>query len=507
MRLSLLIQATERVTGPVRRIRSSIRGMGRDGERDVGGLGRAMDRLRSIGARAGTGFATALRSRVAAGLSGLTATVRRSAASLGRTLSSALRTTLTAGAIGVAGGISYLLYQLLSGPIRIGSQFEQFSAQLEGIEGGAAGAQRALAWVRRFARDTPYEIDEVTDAFVRARGVGINPYAGAFRSLGDAASGARKSIMDAVEAVADAQTGEFERLKEFNITTSVSGDNVSFSFIDRAGRAVTRRVRKNIADIRNGVLQIFEEKYGGGMIRQSQTMLGIWNNLKDVASEFMLNIANAGVFDWLKGRLQTLYSRVVQFSSDGTLTQWAQRVSDWMVRAGTAVSNWVEGGGLQRLAADLGKVAEAAMAVVRALQWVKRQIDAVSASQQPGGWIHTFRRINPISGAYHRYRDQLEAAEQQQRAGAARPRAAGQPRGAPYYNPRGRFPGLPGSAPRLGPPARSPGASLRPGPAPLQRVRSEVTLRLEGPPEARSRVRSIRSDGELTVMRGLIGLG
>lgn len=51
MKLSLLIQATERVTAPVRRIQRSLRGMADSGERDANRLAKAMDKVNSAGAR------------------------------------------------------------------------------------------------------------------------------------------------------------------------------------------------------------------------------------------------------------------------------------------------------------------------------------------------------------------------------------------------------------------------------------------------------------------------
>ena len=51
LKVSLLIQATERVTGPLRRVRAGIRGMVENGERDIRRLDRAMERLNGAGQR------------------------------------------------------------------------------------------------------------------------------------------------------------------------------------------------------------------------------------------------------------------------------------------------------------------------------------------------------------------------------------------------------------------------------------------------------------------------
>ncbi|MFB0874565.1 MULTISPECIES: tape measure protein [unclassified Sphingobium] len=232
------------------------------------------------------------------------------------------------GAAGIAAGSAAALAWLVTGTIRTGSQFEQFQAQLEGTEGSVEKAKKALAWVAKFARDTPYELEEVTDAFARARGVGIDPMSGAMKNMGDAASGARKDLMSAIEAVADAQTGEFERLKEFNITTSVKGDKVTFAYINKAGKDAERTVGKSMASIRQAVLSIFDEKYGGSMIRRSKTFEGIWSNIKDKLSGIQLRIANAGFFDKIKGKLQDLLDWLDKMEANGSLERWAKQISD-----------------------------------------------------------------------------------------------------------------------------------------------------------------------------------
>ncbi|CAL1241976.1 hypothetical protein [Candidatus Methylocalor cossyra] len=54
--------------------------------------------------------------------------------------------------------------------------------------------------LRRFSTETPYELTEVTEAFIRLQSMGLD------------ASAMGKPIMQFIEAVADASVGEFERL-------------------------------------------------------------------------------------------------------------------------------------------------------------------------------------------------------------------------------------------------------------------------------------------------------
>ena len=114
--------------------------------------------------------------------------------------------------------------------MRTASDFERYQTILETVEGSSRKAQRSMDWISRFAVKTPFELDQVTDAFVKLRAYGLDPTGGLLRSLGDAASAMGKPIMQAVEAIADAVTGENERLKEFGVKARTKGDTITYEY-------------------------------------------------------------------------------------------------------------------------------------------------------------------------------------------------------------------------------------------------------------------------------------
>lgn len=410
MKLSLILEAIDRISGPARKAADSV---GKLGDRARAATGPARRAAEAVD-RMGKSSQTAERqvTRVSAATFKWTRLALRSADAMDRATASAARFAGRAGlkAVEMAGhgagrAISFARTKMLSllattarwaavsavagvgiatrSIIATGSKFEQFEAQLVGTEGSVAKARSALGWVAKFAAETPYQIDEVTDAFVRARGVGIDPMTGAMRQMGDAAAGTRKSIMDAVEAVADAQTGEFERLKEFNITTSVKGDKVTFEYLDKAGKNARRTVSKDMASIREAVLSVFGEKYGDGMVRQSRTLSGIWSNLQDKVAGFQLKVAAAGFYDRVKQQLASLLGWTDRLEKNGTLDRWAKAVSDnlsaafeWGVRF-VKETDWesvgatlkVVGGVLKWILELLRDIHSAASAAGDAIRW------------------------------------------------------------------------------------------------------------------------------------------
>ena len=67
------------------------------------------------------------------------------------------------------------------------------------------------------AQTTPYSLQQAVDGFTKLVNLGLTPSEAALQSYGDTSAALGKDLSQMIEAVADAATGEFERLKEFGI--------------------------------------------------------------------------------------------------------------------------------------------------------------------------------------------------------------------------------------------------------------------------------------------------
>lgn len=213
--------------------------------------------------------------------------------------------------------------------ITTSAQFESYAATLETIEGSAEKAKKALDWVATFGAKTPYEVGEVTEAFVRLKAYGIDPTTGALAAVGDASSAMGKTLMQGVEAIADAATGEFERLKEFGITSSVAGDQVTFKWTKNS-QTLSKTVKKNSAEIIKFLKDNFADRFNGAMLRQSKTWNGMVSNLGDAWTGFLRKIGDAGVFDAVKRQLGRLLDFIGELNSNGSLDRFAKLLSSAM---------------------------------------------------------------------------------------------------------------------------------------------------------------------------------
>ncbi|QLI80788.1 hypothetical protein HZU75_04175 [Chitinibacter fontanus] len=213
------------------------------------------------------------------------------------------------------------------------AEFEKFSLVLETIEGSAAKAKSSMDWISTFAAKTPYELAGVTDAFVKLKSYGVDPIKGqTLRVLGDTAAAMGKDLNQAVEALADAVTGENERLKEFGITASKSGSTILYSYVDKAGK---QRVAKAKATdrqmIQSTLMAIWNDRYAGAMDKLSGSWSGLMSNLQDQLSRFSLMVMQSGAFDWLKNKLSAALDRLNQMAASGELQKMAQTIGGQLV--------------------------------------------------------------------------------------------------------------------------------------------------------------------------------
>ena len=110
------------------------------------------------------------------------------------------------------------------------AKFEKFGIVLENTLGSKELADSALAMVAEFAATTPFSLEELSDSFIRLTNQGLQPTREEMVKMGDLASSTGKGFTQLTEAILDAQTGEFERLKEFGIKATKEGDKLTFTF-------------------------------------------------------------------------------------------------------------------------------------------------------------------------------------------------------------------------------------------------------------------------------------
>ena len=158
------------------------------------------------------------------------------------------------------------------------ANLEKYRNTLETVLKDPNAARQKLAWGSRFANRTPFETEEVVGGMTKLQSYGIegdrvlNTTKRTYlEMIGDMAAGMGKSFDQAIEAVADAKTGELERLKEFGITK-----NMLAEFGKKQGLTLfNNKGQIEDMDLFNKTLfEMMNSRFGGAMQKQARTFKG-----------------------------------------------------------------------------------------------------------------------------------------------------------------------------------------------------------------------------------------
>tara|TARA_R100000152_G_C6782307_1_gene219759 strand:- start:5256 stop:7658 length:2403 start_codon:yes stop_codon:yes gene_type:complete len=190
-----------------------------------------------------------------------------------------------AGAAATIAGVTAAVAKLTSTTVT----FQKLRASLEAATGSADRADVAFQAIQDFATQTPYDLAQATEGFLMLVNLGLTPSERAMESYGNTASALGKDLNQMIGAVADAATGEFERLKEFGIRAKNEGDTIKFTF-----QGVTTEVKNNAAEIEGYLMGIGETQFAGQMEKQMETLGGAISNFQDEFEKAVFGISEAG---------------------------------------------------------------------------------------------------------------------------------------------------------------------------------------------------------------------
>lgn len=217
---------------------------------------------------------------------------------------------------GVFAGLSVTAF--VSKIVDVQRQFDVLNSSLVTVTGSSDAADRAFAWLKDFAATTPFQLSEVTQAFIKMKALGLDASRESLTSYGNTASAMGKSLNQMIEAVADAATGEFERLKEFGIKARQEGDKVTLTF-----QGVSTTIGNNAAEIAKYLQDIGNVDFAGAMERRAATLDGAISNLADTWDELFRTIsagqAGSLIYDTVKlatGAIEDMITIVKALSSE-----------------------------------------------------------------------------------------------------------------------------------------------------------------------------------------------
>ncbi|QIO03706.1 putative tape measure protein [Salmonella phage horsemountain] len=231
---------------------------------------------------------------------------------------------------GLAAVVAATAYKAAQELVESQRQLDKMSASLKTLTGSTQGAKQALSILQDFARDTPYGLEQAVEGFRKLVALGLTPSEEALRSYGNTASAMGKDLSQMIEAVADASTFEFERLKEFGIKAKQNKSDIEFTF-----QGTTTVVKKNAADIEQYLLDIGNVNFAGAMADQANTLNGAIASAEDSWSQLKMTLATsldvgslAEPLRYIDGLIQEINAQIASGEFVAEMRMWGDMASE-----------------------------------------------------------------------------------------------------------------------------------------------------------------------------------
>lgn len=313
---------------------------------------------------------------------------------LGGAAKSAAKGGLLAAGAAAIGGVTSMF--------SMGSERQQYRNNMEFFLGDAGKAQEMMSWASDNAAKTQYSSGEVMGATSRAIQIagGDTSEAKRFVQLAEDMASLQpgKSISDAMEALADAQMGEFERMKEFGFKGSADA-------LKEAGGDFWK-----VKDT-SGSGKTIEEMFAGGTAAGAQsaaakigTITGNFEDALGAVGEKLLNGLSpaldwvidktdgvgdsiSGIADTLGGVFQSLWGAVQPLApvfstlgsiASGVLSTAFNAAAGLITGVVSPALSWLSGVVSSLLTPALEWLTEQGQALSESFEWVKEKAKQVS---------------------------------------------------------------------------------------------------------------------------------
>lgn len=243
--------------------------------------------------------------------------------SMERESSSFLRTLGAATlAIGAASATLGLLRGTANGLVgdlvRVNAEFERMNQVLRGMSTAAdpiRDAAQQVKFLREFATQAPFSLKALTDVFVRMKATGIDPMAGAMRSLVDAvaASGGTEQQLGRAALAISQMSGkgviQMEELRQqlgeaIPRATELMARSMGVTYADLVQKISTGMVQAKPA--LEALNLEFNRVFGGAAQAQMNTFNGLLNQTRTQISNLALAAGDAGFMDAIKTQIRDL---------------------------------------------------------------------------------------------------------------------------------------------------------------------------------------------------------
>lgn len=241
------------------------------------------------------------------------------------------------------------LWESLKAMFSSGDQAERLSVQLKAVMGSIQGGKEATAWINKFATDTPLQLDEVTQLFVRLKAFGIDPMNGSLQAVVDQTYKLGGGFEEAQGiSLALGQAWAKQKLQGEEILQMIERGVPVWELLEKVTGKNTAELQKLSEagklgrDTIQALMQEIGKQSAGAAADNMSLLSGLISNASDNLEKFYRMVAANGSLAWLKAQLADLNAEFNRMAADGSLQQWAKKISDGVVSAGEGIKGLVK---------------------------------------------------------------------------------------------------------------------------------------------------------------------
>jgi tape measure domain-containing protein len=210
--------------------------------------------------------------------------------------------------------------------VSVMSSFENLEIRLRSVMGSVEKGDEAFAWIKKFAKDTPFEVEGVTQAFMLLKNMGLDPMDGTMQAIADQAAKSGQGIQG-LERVSLALGQAFTKgkLQGEEMNQLLEAGVPAWDLLAKATGKNTAELHKlsEKGALGKDVIKALIEEIGRASANSSgammQSLSGQWSNAMDNIKNSLDDMRKAGGLDGLKDALGQINDRFAALNDSGDL--------------------------------------------------------------------------------------------------------------------------------------------------------------------------------------------
>ena len=207
----------------------------------------------------------------------------------------------------VAVGGAMAAFQTVKGIAATGDEFEALGITLNRLYGSAEGGEKAFADIREFAETTPFQLEDVTKAFIQLQSNGIEPNTQMLTIFGDAASAALNPLeaFNALIRITQRAAGGGLGLEELEqlVNQGIPVYKILSEEINRNRDEITElgKSAEGAAIIMDALQKGLDKRFGGIMAQRMDLLSTKTSNMEIAFKNLQTALFEGGLGNMLKG--------------------------------------------------------------------------------------------------------------------------------------------------------------------------------------------------------------